>query len=147
MALAAIDVVGSVSRCRAGSDRTNKGFVPFAIDSYYISDSSLLTDNTVVYASMATFVYLDVNVCVPESGEVGASSGGRGLCPLCCFLHQEMCTRQTSVCFVKWAKHKQASNEQCVLHQWTPVPENLFVADHCEPGAASHKKQPSFQWG
>ena len=121
--------------------------MPFAIDSYYISDSSLLTDNTVVYASMATFVYLDVNVCVPESWGVGASSGGRGLCPLCCLLHQEMCAKQTSVCFVKWAKHKRISNEQSVLHQWTLVPENLFVADHCEPGAVSHKRQPSFQWG
>lgn len=88
-----------------------------------------------------------MNICVPGSGGVGASSGGRGLCPLCCLLHQEMCARQTSVCFVKWTKHKWVSNKQCVLHQWTPVPENWFVADHCEPGAASHKRQPSFHWG
>lgn len=145
--MAATAVVGGVSRCHAGGDRANKGFVPFAIDLYYISDSSLLSDNTVVHASMPTFVYLDMNVCAPGSRGVGASSGGRGLCPLCCLLHQEMCARQTSVCFVKWAKHKRVSNKQCVLHQWTPVPENWFVADHCEPGAASHKRQPFFHWG
>lgn len=144
MALAAIAVVGGVSRCHAGGDRANKGFVPFAIDSYY---SSLLTDKAVVHASMVTFVYLDMNVCAPGSGGVGVSSGGRGLYPLCCLLHQEMCARQTSVCFVKWAKHKRVSNKQCVLPQWTPVPENCFVADRCEPGTASHKRQHSFQWG